>query len=67
MKTIAVKLDDYVLGLLTDEAKEKKVTRMELIRSAIINFLVNRGDAGDLNYIQEHKKDKRLSFKETFE
>lgn len=67
MKTIAVKLDDYVLGLLTDEAKEKKVTRMELIRSAIVNFLVNRGDAGDLNYIQEHKKDKHLSFKETFE
>lgn len=66
MKTIAVKLDDFVLDMLTHEAKEKRVTRMELIRSAIVNFLVNRGDAGDLGYIRAHKRDKRLSFDETF-
>lgn len=66
MKTIAVKLDDFVLDMLTQESKEKKITRMELIRSAIINFLVNRGDAADLHYIEAHKKDKRLSFEGTF-
>lgn len=66
MKTIAVKLDDFVLDMLTQESKEKRITRMELIRSAIINFLVNRGDPADLGYIEAHKKDKRLSFEETF-
>lgn len=52
MRSISVKLDNYVLDLLDNEAKDKKITRMELIRSAVINFLVNRGDAADLAYIQ---------------
>ena len=66
MRSISVKLDNYVLELLDSEAKDKKVTRMELIRSAVINFLVNRGDAADLAYIEAHKNDKRLSFEKTF-
>ena len=66
MKTISVKFDDYVLDLLNKEAKEKKLTRMEIIRSAVLNFLLNRGDAGDLAYIQSHRKDKLLSFNEAF-
>lgn len=66
MKAITVKLDNFVLDLISAEAKEKKMTRMELIRSAIINFLVNRDDAADLAYIREHKKDKLLSFEQVF-
>lgn len=66
MKSISVKFDDYVLDLLNKEAKEKKLTRMEIIRSAVLNFLLNRDDAGDLAYIQSHRKDKLLSFEETF-
>lgn len=66
MRTIAVKFDDYVLELLNKEAKEKKMTRMELIRSAVINFLLHRDDATDLAYILRHKKDDLLSFNETF-
>lgn len=66
MKSISVKFDDYVLDLLNQEAKEKKLTRMEIIRSAVLNFLLNRDDAGDLAYIQGHRKDKLLSFEETF-
>ncbi len=66
MKTIAVKFDDYVLELLNKEAKEKKMTRMELIRSAVINFLLHGDDAADLAYIQSHKNDKLLSLDDTF-
>ncbi len=66
MKTIAVKLDDFVLDMHTQESKEKKITRMELIRSAIINFLVNRGDPADLRYVEAHKKDKLISFRDAF-
>lgn len=66
MKSISVKFDDYVLDLLNKEAKEKKLTRMEIIRSAVLNFLLNRDDAGDLAYIQSHRQDKLLSFEETF-
>lgn len=67
MKAITLKLDDFVLDLVSAEAKEKKMTRMELIRTAIINFLVHRDDAGDLQYIQEHKKDRLLSFEQVFD
>ncbi|OGQ05732.1 MAG: hypothetical protein A2W61_06050 [Deltaproteobacteria bacterium RIFCSPLOWO2_01_44_7] len=66
MKTISVKFDDYVLELLNREAKEKKLTRMEIIRSAVVNFLLNRDDVGDLAYIQSHKNDKLSSFDDTF-
>ena len=66
MRSISVKLDNYVLDLLDNEAKDKKITRMELIRSAVINFLVNRGDAADLAYIQAHKNDKLISFDQVF-
>ncbi|GEM_PF-5670034 len=66
MKTIALKLDDFVLELLTREAKQRKMTRMEIIRSAIVNFLVTQDDAEDLAYIQTHKKDRKISFAEVF-
>ncbi len=66
MKTISVKLDDYLLDLLNHESKEKKTTRMELIRSAIVNFLLNRDDAGDLAYVEKHRGDHLLSYEETF-
>lgn len=66
MKTISVKFDDFVLDLLNKEAKEKKLTRMEIIRSAVLNFLLNRDDATDLAYIQSHRQDKLQSFEETF-
>ena len=48
MKTVSVKLDDYVLSLLNSEAKKRKVTRMEIIRSSIIKFLLSTSDAEDL-------------------
>lgn len=67
MKTISVKFDDFVLNLINKEAKEKKLTRMEIIRSAVISFLLNRDDATDLAYIQSHKNDKLLTFDEVFE
>lgn len=66
MKTISVKFDDYVLDLLNKEAEERKTTRMELIRSAIIDFLLNRDDAEDLAYVQRHSRDRLLSFGEIF-
>ena len=66
MKTISVKLDDYLLDVLNHESKQRKTTRMELIRSSIMNFLLHGDDAEDLSYIEKHKKDKLYSFEETF-
>jgi metal-responsive CopG/Arc/MetJ family transcriptional regulator len=66
MKTISIKLDNYLLDLLNQEAKAKQSTRMELIRSAIIQLLLNRDDAADVAYIARHKNDQLLSFDEAF-
>lgn len=66
MKTIAVKLDDYLLEVITQESRERKTTRMELIRTAIIDFLLHRDDAAELVYIKQHRKDRLRSFAETF-
>lgn len=66
MKTISVKLDDYLLEAVTKESKQRKTTRMELIRTAIVDFLLRRDDASDLAYIEKHRNDKLLSLDETF-
>ena len=66
MKTISVKLDDYLLDVLTQESRQRKTTRMELIRTAIVDFLLHGDDAGDLAYIKKHRQDKLVSFEETF-
>ena len=66
MKTISVKLDDFLLDVLNQESKQRGTTRMELIRSAIMNFLLHGDDAEDLAYIERHRGDKLLSFRETF-
>ena len=65
MKAISVKFDDYILDLLNFESKEKKVTRMEIIRSAVIHYLLHRDDAEDVAYIAAHKGDRLLTFEET--
>ena len=67
MKTISIKLDDYLLEVLNEESKERKTTRMELIRTAIVDHLLHRDDAGDLAYIEKHRNDPLLSFDKTFE
>ncbi|MCB1215417.1 MAG: ribbon-helix-helix protein, CopG family [Deltaproteobacteria bacterium] len=67
MRTLSVKLDDYVVDLLNKEAKLRKSTRMELIRASILDFLINKDDAADLAYIEKHREDELLSFEEVFE
>jgi len=66
MKTISVKIDDYILDLLNEESKEKKVTRMEIIRAAVINFLLHRGDDADVNYINRHRHNKKIPIEKLF-
>ena len=66
MKTISVKLDDFLLDVLNQESKQRRTTRMELIRSAIMSFLLRGNDAEDLAYMERHRGDKLLSFGETF-
>ena len=39
---------------------------VEIIRAAVINYLLNRNDANDLLYIQAHRNDELYSFEETF-
>ena len=39
---------------------------MEIIRAAVINYLLNRGDADDLRYIESHRNDELYSFEQTF-
>ena len=39
---------------------------MEIIRAAVINYLLNRDDANDLLYIQSHRDDELYYFEDTF-
>ena len=42
------------------------IKHMEAILTALVDFLLYQDDAKDLEYIQDHRRDRLLTFKETF-
>ena len=70
MKPLPLKVDNYIFERITEEAKAKKVTKAEVVRSALVHYLLNRNDLSDITLIQDrlaepdipgHKVHARLS------
>jgi hypothetical protein len=52
MKPLPLKVDNYIFERITEEAKAKKVTKAEVVRSALVHYLLNRNDIADVTLIQ---------------
>ncbi len=53
MKPLPLKIDDYLLERITDEARSKGVTKAEIVRSALVHYLIHREDIADAAAIRE--------------
>lgn len=53
MKPLPLKVDNYIFERITEEAKTKKVTKAEVVRSALVHYLLNRDDIADISLIQD--------------
>lgn len=72
MKPLPLKVDNYIFERITEEAKDKNVTKAEIVRSALVHYLLNKDDIADITLIQNrltepdvpaHKVHARLSKK----
>lgn len=52
MKPLPLKIDDYLLERITEEAHSKGLTKAEVVRSALVHYLINREDIADAAAIQ---------------
>lgn len=53
MKPLPLKIDDYLLERIVEEAKTRHITRAEVVRSALVHYLINRDDMADAQAIRE--------------
>ena len=66
MKSLSIKIDDQLLALIDSKARELETTRMEVIRSALVNFLVNYEDIQDNIYIESRKDEPEVPVEDLF-
>lgn len=53
MKPLPLKVDNYIFERITEEAKTKNVTKAEVVRSALVHYLLNRDDLADISIMQD--------------
>ena len=52
MKPLPLKVNNYLLDRISEEARTKGITKAEVVRSALINYLINREDIEDADLIR---------------
>lgn len=52
MKPLPLKVDNYIFERITEEARSKKMTKAEVVRSALVHYLLNLDDLADITLIQ---------------
>lgn len=52
MKPLPLKIDDYLLERITEEARSRRITKAEIVRSALVHYLIHRHDLEDARAIE---------------
>ena len=66
MKSLSMRLDDYLIDLIESEAGYRNLTKVEVIRAAIINYFIHREDIQDIALAESRLGEKDLPFEEAF-
>ncbi len=61
MKPLPLKVDNYLLERIQEEARAKGTTKAEVVRSALVHYLIHREDMEDVALIQSRLKEPDLS------
>ena len=66
MKNINFELEDYLFLKLMQKVSESGLKEDEIIRSALIKYLLEIEDIEDNLYIEQHKNDEEVSIEDVF-
>lgn len=66
MKLLSLRLDNFLLRLITQEARRNKSTKVEIIRAAIMNYFLNKKDIQDIQMAESRRTEDDLPFDEHF-
>ncbi|GEM_PF-4520273 len=61
MKPLPLKIDNYLLERIDEEARAKRVTKSEIVRSALMHYLIHREDIADAQAIQSRLAEDDIS------
>ena len=52
MKPLPLKIDNYLLERIQEEARQKGITKAEVVRTALVHYLTHREDIEDADLIR---------------
>lgn len=66
MKLLSLRLDNFLLRLITQEARLNKSTKVEIIRAAIMNYFLSKKDIQDIQMAESRRTEDDLPFDKHF-
>ena len=66
MKALSLRLENYLMQLIEKEAKRNGTTKVEIIKTALMNFFFNREDMIDLRLIESRQHEKDIPIEKVF-
>jgi len=66
MKSLSLRLDDFLVELIEREAKKSRSTKVEIIRAALMSYFMNLRDTQDIALAESRLEEEDLPFEEAF-
>ncbi|HLD46079.1 MAG TPA: hypothetical protein VJC18_11655 [bacterium] len=66
MKLLSIRIDDFLLNTIQQEARNQKSTLVEVIRAALMNYFINKKDIQDVQLAESRLNEDDLPFSENF-
>ena len=60
MKPLPLKIDNYLLERIQDEARQNGITRAEVVRTALVHYLTYREDLEDATLIRNRLEEPSI-------
>lgn len=66
MKPLSLRLDDFLVELIEREARKRRSTKVEIIRTALMNYFMKLKDTQDIALAESRLAEEDLPFDEEF-
>ena len=66
MKSLSLRLDDFLVELIEREAKKSRSTKVEIVRAALMSYFMNLRDTQDIALAESRLGEEDLPFEEAF-
>jgi predicted transcriptional regulator len=66
MKSLSLRLDDFLVELIEREAKKRQSTKVEIIRAALMSYFMSFKDTQDIALAESRLSEEDLPFEDSF-